>query len=115
MNNEEIFKGKTFQDLLADIYKNAKEKEKQINILIKELKPHIKNIGDATVVVPLIKEYLEIGVKNDEHLIKMAAIVQRAMSRSMDGSSELLLTEEEKKQLLDQMEKIEDDISYNES
>ena len=70
---------------------------------------------DATVVVPLIKEYLEIGVKNDEHLIKMAAIVQRAQSRSTDGSSEMLLTEEEKKQLLDQMEKMEDDISYNES
>ena len=115
MNNEEIFKGKTFQDLLADIYNNAKEKETQINILIKELKPLIKNIGDATIVVPLIKEYLDVGVKNDEHLIKMAAIVQRAMTRSADDSSEVLLTEEEKKQLLDQMEKIEDDMSFNES
>ena len=99
----------------AELKAIAREKEKQINILIKELKPHIKSIGDATVVVPLIKEYLEIGVKNDEHLIKMAAIVQRAQSRSTDGSSEMLLTEEEKKQLLDQMEKMEDDISYNES
>tara|TARA_R110000796_G_scaffold82592_1_gene181014 strand:- start:54954 stop:55301 length:348 start_codon:yes stop_codon:yes gene_type:complete len=115
MKNEEIFKGKTFQDLLADIYNNAKEKETQINILIKELKPLIKNIGDATIVVPLIKEYLDVGVKNDEHLIKMAAIVQRAMTRTDDGSSEVLLTEEEKKQLLDQMEKMEDDISFSES
>ena len=115
MKNEEIFKGKTFQDLLADIYNNAKEKETQINILIKELKPLIKNIGDATIVVPLIKEYLDVGVKNDEQLIKMAAIVQRAMTRTDDGSSEVLLTEEEKKQLLDQMEKMEDDISFSES
>jgi len=37
----------------------------------------IENIGDATLIVPMIKEYMEIGVKNDEHLIKLATVVQR--------------------------------------
>ncbi|HAI40044.1 MAG TPA: hypothetical protein DCM40_19100, partial [Maribacter sp.] len=71
-NDQELFKGKSFSSLLKDIYTTTKNKEKQINILISELKPLVKNIGDATIIVPLIKEYLEVGVKNDEHLVKMA-------------------------------------------
>ena len=60
-----VFEGKTVSDLFKEIYGNSKKKDKQINTLISELKPLIQDIGDAPVVVPLIKEYLEIGVKND--------------------------------------------------
>ena len=55
----ELFKGTTFSDLMKDIYHNSKKKDRQINTLIQELQPLIKNIGDATVIVPLIKEYLD--------------------------------------------------------
>ena len=72
-----IFGKKTVSDVLKEIYDNSKNKERQINALIGELKPLVENIGDATLVVPMIKEYLEVGVKNDEHLIKMVALVQR--------------------------------------
>ena len=108
MDNE-IFKGKSFSNLLEDIYKNSIKKEKQISALIKDLQPMIKSIGDATVIVPIIKDYLEVGVKNDEHLIKMAAIVQRAMARTetSEGGG-LLLTEEEKKHLLETVQELED-------
>tara|TARA_R100000234_G_C4975447_1_gene168230 strand:+ start:159 stop:527 length:369 start_codon:yes stop_codon:yes gene_type:complete len=100
--SKEIFKGKTFSGLLEDIYVNSKEKDRQIKILISDLQPLIKNSGDATIIVPLIKEYLEASVKNDEHLVKMAAIVQRAMARTENKNSDSpLLTEEEKKQLLE--------------
>jgi hypothetical protein len=68
--NSEIFGDKKFKDLLEEIYTNQKKKEKQISTLINELKPMVSDIGDATLIVPLIKEYLEIGVKNDEQLIK---------------------------------------------
>ena len=101
-NNKEIFKGKTFSGLLEDIYTNSKTKDRQIKLLIADLQPLIKNSGDATIIVPLIKEYLEASVKNDEHLVKMAAIVQRAMARNENKNSDSpLLTEEEKRQLLD--------------
>ena len=115
MNGEqEVFKGKNFSGLLSDIYTNAKKKEVQINSLIKDLQPMIKNIGDATVIVPLIAEYMDISVKNDDHLIKMAAIVQRAMSRSAsDSANGVLLTEEEKKQLLDTVNQMEDESTTN--
>ena len=71
-----IFGDKKFSDILHEIYENQTKKKEQISSLISELKPLIQEIGDATLIVPLIKEYLEIGVKNDEQLIKMATIIQ---------------------------------------
>ena len=67
-----IFGKKKFSDLLKEIYDNQKKKEQQITALIGELKPLINDIGDATLIVPLIKEYMELGIKNDEQLVKMA-------------------------------------------
>ena len=97
-----IFKKKKFSDILEEIYENQKKKESQISALIGELKPLINDIGDATLVVPLIKEYMEIGVKNDEQLIKMATIVQRALQvQAQNNSNELAFSEEEKAQLFD--------------
>jgi len=111
----ELFKGKSFSDLMSDIYHNSKKKERQINALIQELQPLIKNISDATVIVPLIKEYLEVSVKNDEHLVKLAAIVQRLVSAgnrtNEDGSTnEFGLSEEEKAALLKEAEATLKDI-----
>ena len=98
----ELFKGTTFSDLMKDIYHNSKKKDRQINTLIQELQPLIKNIGDATVIVPLIKEYLDVSVKNDEHLVKLAAVVQRLVgSTNKSGDSEFGLSEEEQRQLLE--------------
>ena len=105
-DKKEIFEGQTFEGLLKDIYTNSKRKETQIQILITELKPMIKNIGDAVIIVPLIKDYMEIAVKNDEALIKMAAIVQKAQNRSVGEDGNLLLTEAEKEQLIAQVEKV---------
>lgn len=107
----EIFKGKNFSELMKDIYSNSSKKDRQINLLIAELKPLIKNIGDATVIVPLIKEYLEISVKNDEHLVKLAAVVQRLVATNNRVQAEtgqsMILSEEEKKQLLTELDGLE--------
>ena len=82
----EIFKGKSLSDLFSEIYDNSRKKDKQISTLISELKPLIEDVGDATLVVPMIKEYLEIGVKNDEQLVKIATIVQRLETSMQKGS-----------------------------
>ena len=94
-----IFDDKTFSDLLKEIHTNQKKKGKQIGQLIAELRPLIQNLGDATVVVPLIKEYMEISVKNDDHLLKMAAIVQRLSTGATTSGGGDMLTEEELNQL----------------
>jgi hypothetical protein len=99
-----IFGKKTVSDVLKEIYDNSRTKEKQINALIGELKPLVENIGDATLVVPMIKEYLEVGVKNDEHLIKMLAIVQRMDGGSKDTTD--FFDPEELARLMEESEKI---------
>lgn len=76
----ELFEGKTLSDLFKEIYDNSADKRSQIRELVASLSPLIQGIGDATILVPLIKEYLEIGVKNDEQLVKLAQIVQRLNS-----------------------------------
>lgn len=95
-----IFKDKKFSDLLEEIYELQQEKNNQVTVLINELKPLVQEIGDATLIVPLIKEYLEISVKNNEQLIKMAGIVQRTLQSSA-GGEDFGLSEEEKNQLLE--------------
>ena len=106
-----IFKEKKFSDLLEEIYINSKTKEKQIAALIAELKPLINDIGDAVLVVPLIKEYMEIGVKNDEQLIKMATIVQRALNNTGGDDSGFGMSDAEKAQLLEEIQKFSTDES----
>ena len=103
----EIFKGKSFSDIAKDLYSASKKKETQINLLISELKPFVQNIGDATIIVPLIKDYLEVGVKNDDQLAKLLAVVQRLIGNNVQGDNEFSISEEEKKQLLDELEAIE--------
>ena len=104
--NQIIFDDKSFSDLLKEIHKNQSKKSKQLASLIAELRPLITSLGDATVVVPLIKEYMEISVKNDDQLIKMAAIVQRLSTGTSTTGDGGMLTEEEIQQLQDVAEEI---------
>ena len=109
-----VFGDKKFSDILKEIYDNQKKKDKQISALIAELKPLVQEIGDATLIVPLIKEYLEISVKNDEQLIKMATIIQRCLSNdSANSEGNLLISDEEKAQLLGEINKIQDNLKEN--
>ena len=104
--NQILFDDKSFSDLLKEIHGNQKKKAKQLAQLIAELRPLVQSLGDATVVVPLIKEYMEISVKNDDQLIKMAAIVQRLSTGTTNTGDGGLLTEEEMAQLQEITEEI---------
>tara|TARA_R100000322_G_C5407372_1_gene182926 strand:- start:222 stop:614 length:393 start_codon:yes stop_codon:yes gene_type:complete len=112
MSDFEIFEGKTLSSLFKDIHDNSVEKKDQIEVLIKKLEPLIKNIGDATIVVPLIKEYLDVSVKNDEQLVKIATIVQRLVSSQArtGGTDHEMISEDEKKQLLSELENVAFDV-----
>ena len=104
--NQILFDDKSFGDLLKEIHGNQKKKAKQLASLIAELRPLVQSLGDATVVVPLIKEYMEISVKNDDQLIKMATIVQRLSTGAASTGDGGLLTNEEMDQLMDVAEEI---------
>ena len=106
--DKKVFGKKKFSNLLEEIYSNQKKKEEQITALIQELKPLINDIGDATLIVPLIKEYMDLGIKNDEQLIKMATIIQRALNTGKENEDDFGLSEDEKKQLFTELEKFND-------
>jgi hypothetical protein len=91
--DKKIFGETSLADLFQEIHTNSKSTRSQVTALIAELKPLIESIGDATLVVPMIKEYMEIGVKNDDALIKLATIIQRIENNQSKGGDEFDLSE----------------------
>ena len=107
----EVFEGKSLSDVFKDIYDNSKRNKEQLEVLMKEVVGFIKDGDTAVQIIPMLKEYLEINVKNDEQLVKIAAIVQRlASSDSKGAEAEFGLSEEEKEQLLGSLESVANDI-----
>jgi len=99
----ELYDGKSFKDLCKDIVSNQSNRKEQIEILISDLRPMIKTMNDALQVVPLIKQYIDAGIQNDEALIKLAQLCQRILSaqaNSEGGGGSLGLTEDEKQELM---------------
>lgn len=73
----ELYEGKKYSDLVKDIVKNHKNKQNQIKSLTEQLVDMVSEPGDAVIVVPLIKGYLDSDIKNDEALVKLAQILQK--------------------------------------
>jgi hypothetical protein len=104
----ELFPGKNLSGLFQDIYNNQLNKKQKISELIVELKKLIKHSGDVALIGPIIKDLIDTSVRNDEQLIKMAQIAQRIMNsvkRVDEGGA--FLSEEEKQQLLKDLEEIQ--------
>ena len=102
----EIFEGKTLSDVFKDIYDNSKTNKTQLEVLMKEVVGFIKDGDTAVQIIPMLKEYLEINVKNDEQLVKLATIVQRLAQGTSKGDAEgeFGLTEKEKELLMNAIE-----------
>ena len=95
----EVFGGKSLSDLLKDIYDNSVEKKTQINKLTEELSKFVNRVSDVAVISPIIKEYLDVGVKNDEQLIKIAQVAAKLVGATTKEGDEIL-SEQEKQDLL---------------
>jgi hypothetical protein len=112
--DKEIFDGKTLSDLFSEIYKNSDSKRQQINQYVSSMVKLIRTPEDAAIIGPVIKDFIEVNVKNDEHLIRIAQIAQRLVGAVTKGESiDGLLSEAEKQALLGdlkmEVEKMEDD------
>jgi hypothetical protein len=109
--DNEIFEGKTFQDLTKDIYENTTKRKVQIDLLISEIHGFITTIDDVVMVAPIIKEYMETAVKNDEHLVKLAGVLQRIISKSNGVDDEsMLLSDSEKEELMGTLQDTVNDL-----
>ena len=110
-SKDEIFEGKTFQDLTKDIYENQKNKKLQLDLLIQEIHGMIQTLDDAVMIAPLIKELFDVAIKNDEHLVKLASVYQRIIAKSSSGDEEsMLLSDSEKEDLINALQEDVSDI-----
>ena len=115
-DEKEIFDGKTFQDLTKDIYENTTKRKVQIDLLISEIHGFITTIDDVVMVAPIIKEYMDTAVRNDEHLVKLAGVLQRIISKSSGESDEsMLLSDTEKEELMSTLQDTVDDLNKEQS
>ena len=86
----ELYDGKKYSDLVQDVIKNHKNKQSKISTLISQLTEMVgEEVGNAVIIVPLIKEYLEIDVKNDDALVKLASILQKGGQSTENGDGGL--------------------------
>ena len=108
----ELFEGKSLSSLFKDIYDNSKHNKKQLEVLVGEVAGFIKDGDMAIQLIPMIKEYLDINVKNDEQLVKLATVVQRLIAAEKKGGSEAEfgLSDKEKEQLLKSIDDVVVDI-----
>ncbi len=97
-----VFDGKTLAGLFKDIYTSSTERKKQIDTLISMLSPLIKNPSDAALIIPLISDYLDVSVKNDDALTKVAGIVTRLATGTIVAGpgGDGILTDDERTKLL---------------
>jgi hypothetical protein len=114
----EVYDGKTFRDLCKEVVTRSQSKKDQIDLLITDVRTLIKNTDTAIQFLPRLKDFLEAGIKNDEQIIKLAAVLQRLQSTQIEasGGENGLLTEEEKEELrmnsVDEIKKIVTEVKF---
>ena len=100
-----IFGDKNFSDLSQEIYENSKLIKTQIDLLVQEVHGYIQGIEDIAIVGPILKELMDVGVKNDDNLLKLATVIQRIMNKQADAVEDTsLLSESEKEELMASLE-----------
>ena len=111
-NDINLFGDKSLSDIFKQIHKNNKDTDKQISELIEALKPMINNPGSAVMLMPTVKDLIDVNVKNNDQLIKMAGIAQRASSNNNSGgvdffdSDEIQALLEEQNQIKEEGQKL---------
>ena len=108
----EVFEGKTLSDIFKDIYDNSNKNKQQLEVLMKEVVGFIKDGDTAVQIIPMLKEYLEINVKNDEQLVKLATICQRiaTQQKSSNSDDEFGISDKEKEQLLASIHEVSNEV-----
>jgi hypothetical protein len=90
-----VFDGMSLSDLFKKIHKNNKDIDKQIGEFIDTMKPMAtSNAGSAVMLMPTVKDLIDVNVKNNEQLIKMAAIAQRAATVNSNQGVDLINMDE---------------------
>jgi len=78
--NTKLFDNVSLSDIFKKIHKNNNKTDKQIDELINDLRPHINSAGEIVMIMPMIKELMDVNIKNNEQLVKIAGIAQRTLN-----------------------------------
>jgi hypothetical protein len=79
-NDFELFPGKSLNGLFQDIYNNQVHKKARISDLINDLKNMVRSPSDMGNLGPLINSLIDSSIRNDDHLVKLAAIATKDCS-----------------------------------
>lgn len=85
MNNFEdnkLFDNTSLADIFKQIHKNNKKTNTLIDDLVNGLRPLINSAGEVVMIMPVVKDLIDVNVKNNDQLVKIASIAQRASSAS---------------------------------
>jgi hypothetical protein len=108
-NDVTVFDGMSLSDLFKKIHKNNKDIDRQIGEFIETMKPMAtSNAGSAVMLMPTVKDLIDVNVKNNEQLIKMAAIAQRAATVNASSGQDLI-DMDEINALLEEQKAIQDE------
>ena len=103
-----LFGTTSLSDIFKQAHKHTKDTDKQINELIDAIKPLASsNAGSAVMLMPTVKDLIDVNVKNNDQLIKMAGIAQRASSANVSNNQDAFFDPTEIQQLLDEQRNIQ--------
>jgi len=106
----ELFEDKSISDVFKEIHKNAANTRSNAKGMIDQMKKYVNSLESATIIAPLIREYMEIILRSDEQLIKLSDSAIRLIKEGKIASTEGpgFLSEDEKKQLLGDVDEYEE-------
>jgi len=110
------FKDKSLGDVLEEAYERSYENKHLIEDLVDQLSDLIEDEGDAATIVPVITDYMEISVKNNEQLLQLSQVVQKMYNATVRQTSQDeegeegsgLLSDQDKDYIRDVAEDLED-------
>ena len=98
-----IFKKKTFGSLLEEIHSNVQNSIKENKTQIDSISELIEDVGSAIQLTDKIQAYIKLNNESNDHLIKLAGIVQKCFEKDKKSTSpdDGYISEEERKELED--------------
>jgi ferritin len=105
--DKEVFKGKKLSDIVKEVYEKHKNQENKISGEIERLSELISSPGDAIIIVPLLKGFFDSSLKNDEVLMKILQLFQKAAEKSQSNEADSgILSEKDIEQLFNEVNSI---------
>ena len=110
--DEVLFSDKKISDILEEIYNSHKLKNLELVELQQDIKTRITGTdennepidpGTISILSPVLVNYVDLSIKNDENLIKMVTIAQKIISTSENTENNFYLSVDERKFLLDKV------------